>query len=391
MKVPGGYWFFGLVAALIIGRIDSSYADTRVALVIGNGAYQNAPSLPNPAHDAVDVASALELTGFQTILATDLNKDSMEDAVIRFARAARTADVAMFYYSGHAIQFAGVNYLAPVDIKLTDEADLRRMIRLDDVVADLQQAKTLRILVLDSCRDNPLADQLKRSIGATRALPLQRGLAKIDSPEGMIVAYATQSGHTAEDGTGRNSPYTTAFLKHIEENDEIGTIFRRVSAEVYQDTNRKQLPELSLSLIGEFYLRGRPETNVSGSTQSAAPCAEAQQHWKSAEAIGTVKAFQDHVDRFPDCAYAGLAKANIERLTIKNAVLTPEQATIAPPVVAPVLPKAIEEEAQKHETKSAERTPAVAQSSPSVSHRLHRAAPSASSGCTTFNGHPFCN
>src|SRR5215471_1165077 len=168
----------------------------------------------------------------------------------------------MFYYSGHALQFNGVNYLAPVDAKLTDEADLRRLARVDDVVADLQQAKNLRILVLDSCRDNPLAEDLKRSIGRTRALTLTRGLAKIDTPLGMIVAYATQAGRTAEDGSGRNSPYTTAFLAHIETPEEIGTIFRRISTDVYESTGKTQLPELSLSLTGEFYLRGKVEIAI---------------------------------------------------------------------------------------------------------------------------------
>jgi uncharacterized caspase-like protein len=239
-----------------------SRAETRVALVIGNGAYQNAPRLPNPPNDAADVTAALKRSGFETISGSDMDKAAMEDAAVRFARAARNADVAVFYYSGHAIQFAGVNYLAPVDIKLIDEADLHRMIRLDEIVADLEQAKNLRILVLDACRDNPLADELKRSIGAARALPLQRGLAKIDTPQGMIVAYATQAGRTAEDGVGRNSPYTSSFLKHIEEQEEIGTIFRRVSSDVYEATNHSQLPELSLSLIGEFYLKGHLELKV---------------------------------------------------------------------------------------------------------------------------------
>jgi uncharacterized caspase-like protein len=201
-----------------------SQAETRIALVIGNGAYQNVPRLPNPPNDAADVATALRGSGFDTILAIDVDRAGMEDATIRFAKAARTADVAMFYYSGHALQFGGVNYLAPVDANLKDEADLRRMTRVDEIVSDLQQAKNLRILVLDSCRDNPLADQLRRSIGSTRALPLQRGLARIDSPQGMIVAYATQAGRTAEDGHGRNSPYTSSFLSHIGEPDEIGTI-----------------------------------------------------------------------------------------------------------------------------------------------------------------------
>jgi caspase domain-containing protein len=300
-------------------------ADTRIALVIGNGAYQNAPRLPNPPNDAADVAAALKRSGFETILAGDLDKAGMDEATIRFARVARTADVAMFYYSGHALQFGGVNYLAPVDAKLTDEADLRRMVRVDDIVADMQQVKNLRILVLDSCRDNPLANELKRSIGTTRALSLQHGLAKIDSPEGMIVAYATQAGRTAEDGGGRNSPYTAAFLKNIEAKEEIGTIFRRISSDVYEATGQAQLPELSLSLIGEFYLNGKLQVTVGPARLSAPadPCAAAESHWKSAEAIGTVKAFEDHLARFPNCTFAGLAKARIESLKSKVAVAAP--------------------------------------------------------------------
>jgi uncharacterized caspase-like protein len=104
------------------------------------------------------------------------------------------------------MQFAGSNYLMPVDVKLTDEADLRRMTKVDDIVTDLQEASALRLLVLDSCRDNPLAEELKRSVGLTRSASVQRGLARIDGPQGMIVPYATQSGKTAADGTGRNSP-----------------------------------------------------------------------------------------------------------------------------------------------------------------------------------------
>ncbi|WP_348522498.1 caspase family protein [Bradyrhizobium iriomotense] len=238
---------------------DGCLADTRVALVIGNGAYRNVPRLTNPANDAADVAAALKLVGFETIVAIDLDRAAMDEAAIRFARAARNADIAMLYYSGHALQFGGVNYLAPIDAQLTDVADLRRLVRLDDIVADLQQAKNLRILVLDACRDNPFANELRRSLGASRAVPLQRGLAKLDNAQGMIVAYATQAGQTAEDGNGRNSPYTAAFLENIKAPEEIGIIFRRISSDVYESTKHSQLPELSLSIIGEFYLRGKVE------------------------------------------------------------------------------------------------------------------------------------
>jgi hypothetical protein len=250
--------FSGLFAAilLIAQACTGASAETRVALVIGNSAYKNAGLLKNPRNDATDVAAALNRMGFKTIVGLDLDKAGMEDIEIRFSRAARDADVAMFYYSGHAIQYAGANYLLPTDAQITDAADLRRLARVDDVVADLQQARGLRVLVLDSCRDNPLADELKRSLGITRSALVERGLARINSPQGMIIAYSTQAGQTADDGQGRNSPYTSAFLGQIEKPAEIGTIFQRITIEVFRSTPKKQLPELSLSLTDEYYLNG---------------------------------------------------------------------------------------------------------------------------------------
>jgi hypothetical protein len=299
--------------------IQPALADKRVALVIGNGAYVHAPHLPNPPHDAEDVAAALKRTGFETVLGVDLDKTKMEDAAINFARAARNADVAVFYYSGHALQYAGVNYLIPIDAVLTDEADLRRATRVDDILDDLKQAKNLRILVLDSCRDNPLADELKRSIGKTRSGSMSRGLAKIESPDGTIVSYSTQAGRTAADGDGRNSPYTAAFLKHIEEKDEISTVFHRISADVYDSSSGTQVPELSLSFFGEFYLNGKLQVTISPAPRAPAdPCASASDHWKSAEAVGTAAAFEDHLARYPNCAYAGLARARIDDLKNKD-------------------------------------------------------------------------
>jgi hypothetical protein len=304
---------FALFLSLLSGTGAASAGEVRVALVIGNAGYQNAPVLPNPVHDANDVATALRRDGFDTVVATDLTRSAMEDAAIAFARAARTADVALFYYSGHAIQFAGTNYLLPIDSKLTDETDIRRMLRLDDVVSDLSQARNLRILVLDACRDNPFADQLKRSIGANRSIPIYRGLARINSPQGMIVSYATQAGSTAEDGRGKNSPYTAAFLKHIESPEEIGTIFRKISADVYQATGHEQLPELSLSLIGEFYLKGRMEIRVTPDS-SFPPPDTIKDAFAAAERIDTVGAFDAFLAQYPDGYYAALARERRAKL-----------------------------------------------------------------------------
>ena len=199
-----------LFLSLIVCLPVPAHAEKRVALVIGNAAYKNAVTLQNPKNDAQDVADALKRVGFETIVGLDLDEAGMKDKSISFARSARDADVALVYYSGHAMQFGGINYLMPVDAALHDEADLRRLTRVDDIVADLRQAKNLRILVLDACRDNPLADELSRSMEASRGLSVDRGLARIIPPSGMIISYATQAGRTAADGRGRNSPYTMA-------------------------------------------------------------------------------------------------------------------------------------------------------------------------------------
>jgi len=146
-----------LILALVIFAAPAAYAEKRVALVIVNAAYKNAATLQNPRNDATDVSDALKRLGLETIVGLDLDRAGMEEKEIAFARVAHDADVALVYYSGHAMQFSGSNYLMPVDATLHDQADLRRLTRVDDIVADLKQAKNVRILVLDSCRVNPLA------------------------------------------------------------------------------------------------------------------------------------------------------------------------------------------------------------------------------------------
>jgi Caspase domain len=318
-----------MAAAMAVMSVAPAAADKRVALVIGNGAYRNAPRLPNPTNDARDVAAALKRLNFETIVGIDLDRAGMDAAAIQFSRAAREADVALFYYSGHALQFSGINYLAPVDAKLTDEADLRLLARVDDIVADLQRAKNLRILVLDSCRDNPLADELKRSIGTTRGVSIGRGLAKIDSPEGVILAFATQAGRTAADGSGRNSPYTTAFLKHIEAQEEIGSVFRKISADVYAATRQSQLPELSLSLIGEFYLKGRVEVRVNvDPAVTVAPLSDAAQAWAATKDTTSAAVLEDFVRQFGSTPYGSMARARLQEL--KTAAVTSPSRTQRP-------------------------------------------------------------
>ena len=313
------------IVITIVAFCSPAFAEKRVALVIGNGAYTNKAKLPNPANDAEDVAAALKRTNFEVIVGKDLQQGRMQELAIQFARAASDADVALFYYSGHAMQFNGVNYLMPIDAKLDDEADLKRFMRVDDVLSDLQQAKNLRILILDSCRDNPFAEGLKRT--GTRSGYAGRGLSKMEAPLGTIISFSTQAGKTAEDGDGRNSPYTASFVKRIEEPKEIGDVFRDVGSDVYERSGKAQLPELSLSIVGKFYLNGPVSITVTPPAQSAPPdaCASSEAHWKAVEGIGTVAAYEDHVTRFPNCAFSTLAKDKIKILKA-NVSLQPNPA-----------------------------------------------------------------
>jgi formylglycine-generating enzyme required for sulfatase activity len=260
-----------LVLILLVSACLSNpaAADKRVALVIGNSKYKNTQVIPNPENDAADVDAALKRLGFETKFGMNLDKTAMEDLSIEFSREVKTADVAIVYYAGHGIQFGGVNYLVPVDAKLDDEADLRRLIRVDDMMSDLGFAKTLRILILDACRDNPLADNLRRKLASSKASFVQNGLAKIDSPAGTIVAYATQSGRTAADGSGRNSPFTRALTSRIGDPTEIGATFRRIASDVYEQSAKQQLPELSMSLVGDYYLAPGAAMSAPGKSASA--------------------------------------------------------------------------------------------------------------------------
>lgn len=249
---------FVLIGCLAVS--SPAFAKRRVALVIGNSAYRNTAQLPNPRNDATDVARMLKGAGFEVVEGVDLDKRGMDDAFRRFADAAVGADAALFFYGGHGFQFQGANYLVPVDAKLTGAADIgTQMARVDDILADLQRASGVRILMLDACRDNPLADQLLAQANPARAVTITRGLARIKQTAGTVIAYSTQPGAVAADGEGRNSPFAAAFIREVSQPGvEIGPLFRHVAADVYRATNERQLPEVTFSLLGDFYFVGQP-------------------------------------------------------------------------------------------------------------------------------------
>ena len=247
-----------VAVAALLSIIAPAAAEKRVALVIGNSAYENVPRLANPSNDASDIAAKLKGLGFEVIEGTDLGKRDMERRIRSFAEVLSGADVGLFYYAGHGLQVDQRNFLAPIDAQLKTESDLDfESVELDLVLKNMVRNARTSIVFLDACRDNPLAATLAQ---VSRSLDIGRGLARIETPASMMIVYATEPGKVALDGTGRNSPFTAALLRHIDtEGASISDVMIAVRNDVLSETGGKQRPFESASLTGQFFFKPRPE------------------------------------------------------------------------------------------------------------------------------------
>lgn len=297
----GRLWLLATLACLgLVLQVTHAHADKRVALVIGNSSYKNTALLANPSNDAEDTAAALREIGFEVISKVNADKREIDTLVARFARAARNADAALFFYAGHGMQFQGRNYIMPVDAVLEDEISLRyQMTVIDDIKAALDQSPGVKIMVLDACRNNPLAERFVRSISSgTRDVAAVRGFTRPEQTRGMVVAYSTQADDTALDGDGRNSPFTRAFLDELKEPGlEIGSMFRKVAADVYSRTKGRQVPELSISLLSDYALN-QSETD--------------RTIWGRIRTTADPTTFREFLARFPNSFYAPDARTRLD-------------------------------------------------------------------------------
>jgi TPR repeat protein len=244
---------FGALFAVLLASPASAQGEHRVALVIGNSAYEHAPPLKNAAHDAAKVATVLRSLDFDVKILTDIDKIAMEQALRRFAVDLAGADVALFYYSGHAVQVGDRNYLIPVSAAIDGPRNVTLdTVALQDVNTVMRSAGShIQLLFLDACRDNPF----ETSLSAAEGMSATRGLARVQTPRGSLIAYSTSPGQTALDGSGLLSPYTDAFTRHAATAKlEIRQVLSRVRADVTAATNQRQMPWDSSSLVTDFYL-----------------------------------------------------------------------------------------------------------------------------------------
>jgi hypothetical protein len=228
----------------------------RLALVIGNSEYP-ANFLANPVNDAADVSAALRKIGFEVTTQTNLDVRGFANALVTFADAAEGADAALIYYAGHAMQIDGVNWLMPLDGRIGSATEVRTSnLNLDDLIADLEPKVGTLLIFLDACRNNPMLTAFyARQRSQNRAVQETRGLARVDANgRDLLVVFATRANDVAQDGAGRNSPFTKAFLDNLSSPGvEIEALMKRVTRAVREGTGGKQEPERLSNLESEFY------------------------------------------------------------------------------------------------------------------------------------------
>jgi hypothetical protein len=244
---------FGAVATSAWAEIDQR----RVALVFGNQDYQYAGELSQTRHDANEMAAALQSVGFDVMLVHDADRREMQQALNQFRREIRDADVALVYYSGHGLEVDGVNYLAPVSARLGDRRTLdAEFLSLDEVMTTVQSGGAdFNMIILDACRNNPFIEQVEATRSGATAGP---GLAPVQAPLGMVVAYATAPGTYAWEGGPQydNSLFTEALVSQITvEGLELAQVLRETRRLVVEMSNGEQVPWEHSAMIGEFYFR----------------------------------------------------------------------------------------------------------------------------------------
>lgn len=247
------------LAALTTQQTGGAAKTQRIALVIGNGAYKNVHALDNPPRDAKLIAASLKDLGFQSVtVANDLTRDKFFETLRAFASEAEKADWAVVYYAGHGFEIGGVNYLVPVDAKLSVDKDAEtEAVALEQVIAAVGGAHSLRLVMLDACRDNPFAPTMQRTI----ALKLvDKGFSNIEPSAGFMVVYAAKHGETALDGEGSDSPFAISLAHDIKEpHVEVRKLFDIVRDDVWTVTKHGQQPFTYGSPPGreDFYFAGK--------------------------------------------------------------------------------------------------------------------------------------
>ncbi|MHA7772316.1 caspase family protein [Roseibium sp. M-1] len=302
--------------------LTTAQAERRVALVIGNSGYQHVAELKNPYNDAQGMTEKLTGLGFEVVTGQDLSLRDMRQTVREFARKLDGADLALFFYAGHGLQVNGENYLVPIDAQLSSYIDLEfEALPANLVLNAMEQTAKVNLVFLDACRNNPFAENLARSMG-TRSGAVGRGLAKIGSGVGSLISFATQPGNVAQDGDGRNSPFTTALLKHLgTPGQDITRDLVMVRRDVLEATKGQQVPWDNSSLTGDVILRAEVRVDVTASAEPQTPPDNPQieyAFWDSIKSGESTAYFETYLKRYPEGQFAEIARIRIDEIRTRS-------------------------------------------------------------------------
>jgi uncharacterized caspase-like protein len=281
---------------LLLLRADAG-PERRVALVVGNGTYEEAGTLTNPVNDATDVAAKLRDLGFEVIEGNDLGKRDLERKIGEFSDALEGAGAGLFYYAGHGLQVDGRNFIVPVDAKLDVPAKLRlETVQIDDILDIMEQQTRTSLVFLDACRNNPFVKSLRKLATNRSAAPLA-GLAQFDSTRGSFIAFSTAPGSVALDGAGRNSPFAIALIKHMgDPGQSINDLMIAVRRDVVAETHDAQRPWEQGSLLDRFEFVPGGEVVASAAPAETTPAAPKNSETQVAtleRSVGDTKAIEN--------------------------------------------------------------------------------------------------
>ena len=246
------------------GKNRDLFTERRIALVIGNANYKYHTLLQNPQLDAEMVANELRELGFDVMTVYDGDKEDMNKSLHAFVGKAKDGryDMAVVYYSGHGMQYGGQNWLLPVDANIFTAADaLQSGVSSNLLLQSLKESKCKNIIViLDACRSMRLSTS--PTVVRTGEIPvdLPQGMAAMDPPKGVCIAFATRSGEIAQDDVQDNSlqggPYANALVEALKTpNLTIDELFNQVKEQVMKVTNRTQMPIHTNALLNtRFYI-----------------------------------------------------------------------------------------------------------------------------------------
>lgn len=282
-----------LTATVLAGPAAVAAPQTadRVALVIGNSAYRTQNVLANPVNDATDIGAMFRKLGFEVVEGLDLDAAGMKEKLKEFRDKLDGRSLAVFYYAGHGMQVDGHNYIVPIDAKVDKPDDLRLETVDMDLVLQLMRADDrISVVVLDACRDSPFTRSLRRGgKAATRSAESAYGggLAPVASTVGSVIVYATDPGAVAQDGEGRNSPFTEAFLRNAATPGvDFHKVVLKVRFDVVQATGSRQVPWETSTLVNDIYLAGGGPAPVQTAAYTPAPPTAPGTGRGSAEASG---------------------------------------------------------------------------------------------------------